>query len=671
LDGYLLAIRIKKQGGREPQSWWVFRFDLSDLLKLSESTSPSASKFPPPHSYGVFPMKSLLPLCLFSFLFAFAADSSAQVPSKAGDWPQWRGPSRDGISLDKGLLKEWPEAGPKVAWEVNSVGVGYSSIAIKDGRVITQGDLDGVEHIIALDVATGKTLWATQPAPVVSLLKLRIENDLKNLDRDKDGKVSEVEALQRFGWDWNKFNKPIKDGNREEIAKGRSANLLQALDKNADGSLNFSEAGNVLRNDYQRIDQVDGDADPKALAEKRTTAFFAALDKDDDKKISRQESRGSMLDRMFGRIDQRDPNTNRGDNQLTVEEVQNGLEKNDRGRDGVISGKELLAYYISKNAVGDDELTGDELKGAIGGYRNGMGDGPRGTPTIDGDKVYAEGGNGDLVCLDVKNGETVWHVNLSSAFGGGRPGWGYSESPLIVGDTVVVTPGGNKGTIVALNKTNGELVWQSAEVTERAHYASPVFAKINGVNTIVQFARQSVFGVNAIDGKPLWKYTSPANGTANCCAPIVEDNLIFASSGYGTGGGLAKITLAGSTQSAEEVYFEKKMACHHGGIVKVGDHMYSAGGGPLTCMNFKTGEIKWQARGAGKGSICVADGMLYVLGEGHKVALAEVTPEGYNESGNFKIEGHGRPAWAHIVVAGGRMFIRDQESLVAYDVKAE
>lgn len=607
---------------------------------------------------------------LFALLLANVENCLAQVPSKAGEWPQWRGPNRDGISLDTGLLKTWPEGGPKVLWQVDSVGVGYSSIAIKDGRLFTQGDLHGVEHIIALDVASGKTLWAIQPAPVVSLLNAKVESDLKQLDKDKDGVVSEFEALQRFGWEWNKFNNPIKDGDAEKIADGRSTALLKSLDKNEDGAIDFDEAGNALRNDFQRVDQEDRDADARAIAEKRTIAFLTALDKDGDKQISKQEARNSLLDRLFGRLDVSDPITKKGDDQLTAEELTAGLEKAERGRDGVISAAELRAFYIASKATGDAELTGEEFKGAIGGYRNGMGDGPRGTPTVDGDKVYAEGGNGDLVCLLTETGETVWHANLSTQFGGGRPGWGYSESPLIVDDMVIVTPGGGKGTLVALKKSTGELVWQSSEVNEGAHYASPELATINGIRTVVQFARSSVFGVNLADGKPLWKYTSPANGTANCCSPIIEDNLIFASSSYGVGGGLAKITLAGSTQAAEEVYFEKKMACHHGGIVKVGDFMYSAGGGPLMCMNFKSGEIKWQARSAGKGSICVADGMLYILGEGHQVALAEVSPEGYTEAGSFKVQAHGRPAWAHIVVSGGRMLIRDQESLTAYDVKA-
>jgi outer membrane protein assembly factor BamB len=167
----------------------------------------------------------------------------------------------------------------------------------------------------------------------------------------------------------------------------------------------------------------------------------------------------------------------------------------------------------------------------------------------------------------------------------------------------------------------------------------------------------------------LWSYKAPANGTANCCAPIVDDNYVFASSSYGTGSGLAKIIEAGSTQQAEEQYFEKKLQCHHGGVVKVGDYLYSNGGDTLMCLEFKTGKIMWQNRSVGKGSLVVADGMLYLLSENQEVALAEATPEKYREHGRFKIEGHGRPSWAHPVVAGGVLYIRDQESLTAYDVK--
>src|SRR5262249_26770536 len=145
-------------------------------------------------------------LAVMHWVCQFAA---AQVPSKPGDWPQWRGPNRDGVSHETGLLKEWPKEGPRVVWQVDSVGVGYSSLAVKDGRVFTQGDLDGIEQIIALNAADGKTLWAEQPGPVISLLAERIAREFKQLDRNNDGEVDEIEALQRFGWELNKYDKPI------------------------------------------------------------------------------------------------------------------------------------------------------------------------------------------------------------------------------------------------------------------------------------------------------------------------------------------------------------------------------------------------------------------------------------------------------------------------------
>lgn len=596
--------------------------------------------------------------------------ASAQVPSKPGDWPQWRGPNRDGISVETGLLREWPEGGPKVVWQVDSVGVGYSSLAIKDGRIFTQGDLDGVEHVIALNAADGKTLWAVQPGPVKSLLLDRLQKEWKDLDRNKDGIVDELEALQRFGWDFNRFDKPV-DGDVEARAKSRGEAIFVVLDKDNDGKLSFAEASGPLRDRFEQADSEDKQADAAKLAATRTADWMKSLDKDGDGKLSREEVRGTALDRHFGRIDQRDPTTNKGDDKLTPEEIEASIAKHEPGRDGVVTKEELVAFYVRSKPAGDGKLTLDELRGPYGGYRNGMGDGPRGTPTIDGNRVYAEGGNGDVTCLDAATGETIWHVSLTRDFGGGVPGWGYSESPLIVDELVIVTPGGNKGTLVALDKHKGNVVWTSGEVTEGAHYSSPLVAEIGGVRQIVQFARASVFGVSIKDGKFLWKYAKPANGTANCCSPIVDQDHVFASSSYGTGGGLAKLTKSDDKFAADEVYFEKKLDCHHGGIVKIGNWMYSNGGGPLICMDFLSGKIMWQNRSIGKGALVAADGKLYLLSENHEVALVDASPGEYVEHGRFKVKSHGRPSWAHPVVAGGRLYIRDQESLTAYDVQAK
>lgn len=588
----------------------------------------------------------------------------AQLPSGPNDYPQWRGPNRDGISNDKGLLKEWPEGGPQVAWKVDNVGVGYSAIAIKDGIIVTMGDLDGVEHIIALKVEDGSRLWAVQPKPVAAALAEKIDTEFKNLDRNEDGVVDEVEALSRLGWNFNKYD---RGGTAAGIA-ARAKKVLAGLDANGDGKLSYSEAGNQFREYYLRMDSVDEKNAPE-LAESRAQSLIAGADADKDDKISREEARANYLDRIFNSADERDKTTNKSDQILTRQEIVSYLLNREKGTDGVLTADEVTSYYEKNLSAGDGVLTRAELQGLHGGYRNGQGDGPRGTPAIDGDRVYAEGGNGDLTCLDLKTGETRWHTNMTQDLGGGRPGWGYSESPMIQGDLLIVTPGGKSGTMAALNKMTGEVVWRSELATEAAHYSSPVVATIGGVQQVVQFARESVFGVTLEKGELLWKYDGANNGTANCCTPIVANDHVFVASGYGTGGGLAKISDDNGVQSASEVYFEKKMGIHHGGIVKIGDYMYTNGAGSLICMNFLTGKIAWQDRSVGKGSLVAADGMLYVLSENQELALVAATHEEYRESGRIKMERHGRPSWAHPVVAGGVLYVRDQHTLTAYKVR--
>jgi outer membrane protein assembly factor BamB len=582
------------------------------------------------------------------------------------DWPQWRGPNRDGVSEEKGLLKEWPGGSPKLLWQVDRAGVGYSSLSVRGGRLYTQGDLHGVEHLICLDASDGKIVWAVQADPVAAKLAQRVTSELKTMDKDGDGAIVEAEALARLGWDFNKFDRPA-DGDPKAIAAARAKRLVAKLDKNGDGKLDVLECG-VLREKAAEIDGQDKQADVPALAQERLEALMGALDKDKDGKLSRAEIANTLLSSLSDRIDQNDPETKKKDQILTREEISAYLLKSEPGRDGILTEEELTTYDAAKLPGRDGILTADELRSTYGGYRNGYGDGPRGTPTLDGDLLYAEGGSGDLCCLEVATGKTVWHVNLVSDLGGGVPGWGYSESPLVLGDWVIVTPGGKKGTLAALDKKTGKVVWRSEGDTEGAHYSSPVVAELGGVKQIVQMASKSTFGVRADNGKHLWAYTNANNGTANICTPIPWKDHVFASSNYGVGGGLVKIGTDGA--SASEVYFEKKMANHHGGIVRVGDHLYGFGGAGLICMDFLTGQIAWVNRSVSKGSLVYADGMLYCLGEGHQMALVEANPKEYKEHGRFKIDNLGKPSWAHPVVAGGRLYIRNQERLAAYDVKA-
>lgn len=302
-----------------------------------------------------------------------------------------------------------------------------------------------------------------------------------------------------------------------------------------------------------------------------------------------------------------------------------------------------------------------------GGYR-----GPRSTPSVDGNRVYALGLNGDLVCLDARDGTIIWQRNLVSDMDGTLPNWGYSESVLIDGPWVLCTPGGENATIVALDKTNGEVVWRSS-VGDAAAYSSIIRAKLAGQTQYVQFTARGVIGVSAKDGTFLWRYDAPANGTANCSTPVSAGDSIFAASGYGTGGGRVRIESSGEGMNAVEVFFTKKMKNHHGGILIVDGYLYgSSDPGLLSCLDFETGDVLWRDRSCGKGSLLYADGMLYVRSEKGTVSLVEATPEEFRLHGRFEQPSRSeQPSWPHPVIADGRLYLRDQDVLLCYDVRQQ
>src|SRR5262245_5324717 len=320
-----------------------------------------------------------------------------------------------------------------------------------------------------------------------------------------------------------------------------------------------------------------------------------------------------------------------------------------------------------------DEQTGRELwvKKIAAKGSAGYNEGPRSTPTVEGDVLYTLGISGDLVCMKVADGELVWQVNLRKEYKGSVGGWGYCESPLIDGDKVVIAPGGKDATIVALDKKTGKNIWKAA-VGDSAHYASTIIAEIGGKKQYIDFLAGGVVSVDAEDGKFLWRYDNPHNGTANCSTAIYHDGHVFAASSYGTGGGLAKIGGSGDSFNAEEVYFTKQMKNHHGGMVLVDGYLYGSDEGELTCLDWKTGKVMWEERRPGKGSLTCADGKIYYRNEGGKgtMYLVEVNPKKYVELGKFdQPDRSGANAWSHPVVANGRLYIRDQDVLFCYDVK--
>jgi outer membrane protein assembly factor BamB len=319
-----------------------------------------------------------------------------------------------------------------------------------------------------------------------------------------------------------------------------------------------------------------------------------------------------------------------------------------------------------------DEKTGKEkwaVRIAKANRGVGYGEGSRCTPTVDGDRLYVLGLGADLACLKTSNGEEVWRKNLQKDFDGHVGGWGYSESPLVDGDKVLCTPGGKKATLLALNKKTGEPIWKGVVPEgDGAHYSSIIATDFDGKRQYVQFLGGGVVGLDG-DGKFLWRYNKPHNGTANCSTPLYRDGYVFAASSYGTGGGLAKLSREGDKVKAEEVYFTKRMQNHHGGMVLVGDYLYGSNEEQLTCLEFMTGKVQWAEGKAGKGSIACADGRLYYRNEGGPMILVEANPKKYVEHGRFSPPRTDKPAWPHPIVANGKLYVRDQQYLYCYDVK--
>lgn len=320
-----------------------------------------------------------------------------------------------------------------------------------------------------------------------------------------------------------------------------------------------------------------------------------------------------------------------------------------------------------------DRETGAELWTVSLGriFQDGQGNGPRGTPTVDGDRVYALSAQGDLICVRAEQGEVVWKMNILETFQGNNIVWGISESVLIDGDKLICTPGGRQGTMVALDKMNGQVLWRSQVPGQpQAGYASPIPVTVGNVRQYVNFVHTAVVGIRASDGVPLWGQQASANDTANCSMPVIDKNLVFSASGYGTGGALLRLSSRGEKTTSEVLYTTKQMKNHHGGMVLLDGYLYGFDEQVLTCLDLRTGKPAWQNRSVGKGSLTCADGRLYLRSEQGPLALALATPEGYQELGRFDPpQRSGRPAWAHPVVAGGRLYIRDQDSLTVFNLR--
>ncbi len=407
--------------------------------------------------------------------------------ARGADWPQWRGPARDGKSAETGLLRTWPAGGPPLAWKMSGLGSGFSSVAVVGNRIYTMGDFEDGQYALALALDGSAVVWKTRIGPV-----------------------------------WN------------------------------------------------------------------------------------------------------------------------------------------------------DEYLG-----------------PRGTPTVAGERVYVLGTDGNLACLDAKSGSALWQRSLASAFGGfvmkagGRTDWKFSESPLVDGDRVIVTPGAKDAGLVALDATTGKDVWRTAlpdlgpKGVDGAGYSSVVVSNAGGVRQYVQILGRGVVGVDAATGRFLWGYNRIANDVANIPTPLVEGNHVFASTAYGAGAAWLEIRAGeGGKLSAHELFFlaADVFQNHHGGMILHENYVYAGSGhnkGLPAAVDLGSGKLAWgPTRNAGQGSAAItfADGRLYLRYQNGLVLLVEATPEAYREQGSFQIPGVSKPSWSHPVVSGGKLYLREQDVLYCHDV---
>ncbi len=409
---------------------------------------------------------------------AFIEEQGPMAVEAGADWPSWRGPKRDNRSPDTGLLKTWPEGGPKLVWTFEDGGKGYSAPAIVGGKIYITGTRGDDAEIICLDAATAKEQWSAK--------------------------------------------------------------------------------------------------------------------------------------------------------------------------------------------IGDDEGEG---------YMTRWGGGTRGAPTVSDGLVYAMTANGTVACVGAEDGKVKWRKDLVGDFGGSVPRWGYAESPLVDGNRLIVTPGGAQGAIVAFDKVSGDILWQSEELKDGAHYSSVIVAEPDGRRQYIQLFEKKLAGVDAESGKLLWTVGWPDGRTAVIPTPALDGDRVYVTSGYGAGSMLVKLTGDG----AEEVWRNKVMKVHHGGVVLVDGHAYGlSDGGGLVCQNLDSGELVWNQRGRGtqKGAVHYADGMLYGLDEEEgSVFLAEATAAEFRERGRFELpqetelrEGTMGKVWTHPVVIGGKLYLRDQDLLFCFDV---
>ena len=352
----------------------------------------------------------------------------------------------------------------------------------------------------------------------------------------------------------------------------------------------------------------------------------------------------------------------------------------------VADGRVLTAGNIRTGATNDDAhayvFALDEKTGAeIWRYRNGPAwtdrghfPGERGTPTIDGERVYAYSAVGRLACLEAATGKEIWAKDLRAEYEADLLRWAYAESPYIDGNKVIIWIGGKKGAVVALNKMTGAPIWTTPSTDMLGGYATMIAFEHGGQRVYANTNQKGVLAVNAETGAQLFFFPHETSWDVLATTPYFFDGKLFITSGYGTGAKLYRLNVSGNTITPEQVWENKNVDNQHGGVVIKDGYAYTSTqnygrGRNWMCIKLEDGEVAWENPGVFMGSITCADGMLYCMSEREGVvALVKATPTGYEETGRFTLpEGVGM-YWAHPVVVNKKLFLRHGNVLYCYDV---
>ncbi len=302
--------------------------------------------------------------------------------------------------------------------------------------------------------------------------------------------------------------------------------------------------------------------------------------------------------------------------------------------------------------------------------------GTRGTPSLDGDRLYHESPTGNVIAMNAKTGKEIWSLDILKEFEGENIQWALSESLILDGDRLICCPFGKKASIVALDKTTGKVVWAAESTDDKAGYGTPALVEHGGIRMVLTMNQRAIVGVNADTGKLLFRFPHETKYDVNALLPIFHQGQVFVSSGYGAGSRMIKLTVKGKSVSAEQVWENKELDNHHGGVILHEGYLYGTNfRGQWMCLDWKTGKVQWTEKGIGKGSVTFADGLLYGFNERENdrtVGLIKPSPEGYEQLSAFQIpEGGKGNSWAHPVVIGGRLYLRHGDLLFVYNVKAE